>query len=164
MHFKFYPLAVYSEESTKTYYLNTLFPASGSSIDSFTKNDWLWNLTRRIVTLNFFADYEKKEIKTITLDRFTKDHQINSIDILKIDVEGSELKVLEGSKEILEKTEILLVEICDTKKNFLSKYNDVLFFLKKYNFKIIKEKKIRSYSILSSQKAVDILFAKAPRE
>tara|TARA_B110000971_G_C19811712_1_gene409130 strand:- start:481 stop:606 length:126 start_codon:yes stop_codon:yes gene_type:complete len=38
------------------------------------------------------------------------------------------------------------------------------FFLKKYNFKIIKEKKIRSYSILSSQKAVDILFAKAPRE
>ena len=60
---------------------------------------------------------EKKEIKTITLDRFTKDHQINSIDILKIDVEGSELKVLEGSKQILEKTEILLVEICDTKKN-----------------------------------------------
>ena len=112
----------------------------------------------------FFADYEKKEIKTITLDRFTKDHQINSIDILKIDVEGSELKVLEGSKQILEKTEILLVEICDTKKNFLSKYNDVLFFLKKYNFKIIKEKKIRSYSILSSQKAVDILLAKAPRE
>ena len=162
--FKFYPLAVYSEESTKTYYLNTLFPASGSSIDSFTKNDWLWNLTRRIVSLNFFADYEKKEIKTITLDRFTKDHQINSIDILKIDVEGSELKVLEGSKQILEKTEILLVEICDTKKNFLSKYNDVLFFLKKYNFKIIKEKKIRSYSILSSQKAVDILLAKAPRE
>ena len=38
------------------------------------------------------------------------------------------------------------------------------FFLKKYNFKIIKEKKIRSYSILSSQKAVDILLAKAPRE
>ena len=36
--------------------------------------------------------------------------------------------------------------------------------LLKYNFKIIKEKKIRSYSILSSQKAVDILLAKAPRE
>jgi len=158
--FKFYPFAVYEEESLKTYYLNTMFPASGSSIDSNTKNDWMWNLTRKIITLNFFSKYEKKIVNTITLDKFTKEKEINFIDVLKIDVEGSELKVLKGSKDILERTEIILIEICDTKVNFTSKYDTIIVFLKKYNFKLIKEKKIHSYSILSGQKAVDVLFAK----
>ena len=158
--FKFFPIGVYDVNSIKPYYLNTLFPASGSSIDSLTKKDWLWNLTRRIVTLNFFAKYEKKEIQTITLDEFSINNKINFIDVLKIDVEGSELNVLKGSKNILNNTKVVLVEICDTKKNFLSKYEKIVSFLKRYDFKIIKEKKIKSYSMLSKQKAMDVLFVK----
>ena len=158
--YKFFPIGVYNEDSIKSYYLNTQFPASGSSIDSMTKNDWLWNLTRKLITLNFFAKYKEKQIKTITLDKFCSQNKINIIDILKIDVEGSELNVLKGCKDILKNTGIILVEVCDTKKNFLIKYKNIVSFLEGYNFKIVKEKKIQSYSILSKQKATDVLFVK----
>ena len=79
---------------------------------------------------------------------------------MKIDVEGSELNVLKGCKDILKNTGIILVEVCDTKKNFLIKYKNIVSFLEGYNFKIVKEKKIQSYSILSKQKAIDVLFVK----
>ncbi len=159
-NFKFYPYAVYDEETTKNYYLNTFFPASGSSIDCETKNDWLWNLTRKIITLKIFAKYEMKTVKTITLDNFTKENSIDHIDVLKIDVEGSEFNVLKGAKNILEKTKIIFIEINSTKKNFDNKYNLIKSFLEKYNFKLNKQKNILSYSILSKQKAVDALFIK----
>ena len=158
--FKFSQMGVYSEVSTKSYYYNTAFPSSGSSIDCHTKNDWLWNLTRRIVTLNFFATYEKYEIKTTTIDKFTKDNMIGFIDILKIDVEGSELEVLKGAQNILKNTSIILLEISDTNKMFLMKYEKIMSLLKQYGFKIIKEKKIRSVSFFSKQTSVDVLFSK----
>jgi len=37
-------------------------------------------------------------VKTTTIDSFAKTHQINHIDLLKIDVEGYELEVLKGAK------------------------------------------------------------------
>ncbi len=42
---------------------------------------------------------EKVEMKTI--DSFCKEKNIQKIDFLKLDVEGNELKVLEGAKEII---------------------------------------------------------------
>tara|TARA_Y100001970_G_scaffold260899_1_gene343434 strand:+ start:11642 stop:12322 length:681 start_codon:yes stop_codon:yes gene_type:complete len=156
--FKFFPFAVYDEETDKDYFFNTFFPASGSSIDSNVKNDFIWKLTRKIITLDFFGKFEKKKVKTITLNSFCKKNSIDQIDILKIDVEGSELNVLKGSDLILKKTRCILVEITDTKNNFLEKYNLIIDFLKKKNFKLLLKKNIISYSILSNQEGVDALF------
>lgn len=157
-NYKFFPYAVYDAEGEKDYFYNNFFPSSGSSIDSNLKNDFMWKFTRKIITLKIFGKFEIKKIKTIILNNFVKENSINQIDVLKIDVEGSELNVLHGADEILKKTKCILIEISDTKKNFLEKYNLIIDFLKKNNFKLILEKNITSYSILSNQKGIDALF------
>lgn len=52
---------------------------------------------------------EQIVVETDTVDSALKD--INEIDILKIDVEGAELKVLKGAYNTLKKTKYLLLEI-----------------------------------------------------
>ncbi len=42
-------------------------------------------------------DFDKVVVPTMTLDTFVEEHQVSTIDLLKIDVQGAELKVLEGS-------------------------------------------------------------------
>ena len=101
---------------------------------------------------------KKKKVKTVALNSFCQENLINQIDILKIDVEGSELNVLNGGNLILKKTKCILVEITDTKNNFLKKYNLIMNLLKKNNFKLLLKKNIISYGILSNQKAIDALF------
>ncbi len=44
---------------------------------------------------------DEYEIETITLDQFIKENLIEKIDIMKIDVEGFETEVIEGSRESL---------------------------------------------------------------
>ena len=65
--------------------------------------------------------WEKKKIKCITLDLWFNDKEINSIDILKLDVQGTEIDVLEGAKNLFSKNMIrsLIVEI-----NFQECYED----------------------------------------
>lgn len=156
--FNFYPYALYNIEATKNYYFNSFLPSSGSGIDSVTYRDSFWNFTRRLATLGFKKKYKIKNIKTTTLDKFTIKNSINHIDILKIDVEGSELKVLQGGGEILYKTKLIQVEIISPKKEFKDKREVIIKFLKKYNFKLVKEKNILSTSVFSNIKAADLLF------
>jgi FkbM family methyltransferase len=49
------------------------------------------------------------EVPTITLDSYCKSHSIEKIDILKIDVQGAEIKVLQGAKELLQQGRIRLI-------------------------------------------------------
>ena len=58
-----------------------------------------------------FADKKSVDVETITLDQFYYENDIKQIDILKLDVQGSELDVLMGSKTILEKGNISLVYV-----------------------------------------------------
>ena len=86
---------------------------------------------------------------------------IKNQDILKIDVDGSELEVLLGGDKMLNMVKIILVEVNDTKSKFKEKFIQVRNLLeKKYNFKLVKQKKMWSVSVLSNSKVVDTLFVK----
>jgi FkbM family methyltransferase len=81
-----------------------------------------------------------ESVAAITIDKYCQEHNINKIDILKIDVQGAEMLVLEGSEEMLKKGHISLVylEICfkNQYKNQVS-FADIFNFLIKFNFRLI---------------------------
>ena len=159
--FNYTKLAFSNEKGVKSFYLNTFFPASGSSLKTIHVNDKLWNFTRKLVTGNLKKQFKTFDVKTDTLDNYCEENNIEKIDILKIDTEGSELEVLEGAKHMLQKTNIVLVEVLDERKSFKKKYENVIKFLERnYNFNKLLEKKIWSLGTLSNMKAMDILFKK----
>ena len=118
-----------------------------------------WNFTRKFVTGNLNKQFKSFDVNSDTIDNFCKQEDIEFIDILKIDTEGSEIEVLQGAKNMLNKTNIILVEVLDERKKFKEKYENVIDILEKnYSFKKIQEKRIWSLGTLSNMKAVDILF------
>ena len=114
-----------------------------------------------MITGNLGKKFETFKVQSDTLDNYCKDNQIEKIDILKIDTEGSELDILQGAQNILKKTDVVLVEVMDKKNKFKDKYNDIIEILTKNNeFQKVFEKKIWSLCTLSGSSAADILFKK----
>jgi FkbM family methyltransferase len=76
-------------------------------------------------------------------DLLIKQHGINEVNWMKIDVEGAELEVLKGAHNILSNSKRikLLVEIHDVNKL----YKPIVEILNSYNFQIIFEKDITEY-------------------
>ena len=159
--FQYKKLAFSNDKGTKKFYLNNFFPSSGASLNTIHVNDKLWNFTRKLITGNLNKRFESFDVKTDTIDNFCNEQGIDFIDILKIDTEGSELEVLEGAKNMLNKTNIILIEVLDERKKFGEKYQRVIDILEKnHNFDKTLEKKIWSLGTLSNMKAMDILFKK----
>ena len=159
--FKYEELAFSNDKGVRKYHLNTFFPASGSSLKTIIVKDKLWNFTRKLVTGNLNKQFETFDVKTNTIDNFCRDKVVEFIDILKIDTEGSETEVLEGAKNMLDKTNIVLIEVLDEKKKFKEKYKKINDILEKnHKFKKVIEKKIWSLGTLSNMQAMDMLFKK----
>ena len=159
--FKYHKLAFSNDRKVKKYYLNNFFPSSGGALNTIHMKDQLWNFTRKLVTGNLKKQWNSFDVNTDTIDNYCKDNDIDCIDILKIDTEGSEIEVLEGAKNMLNKTSIVLIEVLDEKKNFEEKYKKITDVLEKnYKFKKVLEKKIWSLGTLSNMQAMDMLFKK----
>ena len=159
--FSYHKIAFSNTKSEKEFFLNNLIPSSGSSLKDLVINDSLWNFSRRLVMFsrkNFFTTIK---VVTETLDNFCKKDGIKSIDVLKIDVEGSEFDILKGANKTLKHTNILQLEILEKKNKFQSKYDSLIKFLESgYGFRILKKKNVYSTSIFSDLKCVDILLKK----
>ena len=87
------------------------------------------------------TEYTKSvvDVKVITLDKYCVDQNISHIDILKIDTQGYEDKVLEGSQKILEKNILSIVEMEIILDNVYDKYltfSDVEKYLLKNKFRL----------------------------
>lgn len=79
---------------------------SGKTISLYSSPDTGGNNTQ-------FHDFGKgcETVSTITLDQFAADNNIGHVDVIKIDVEGSELAAFRGAHELLGKSHpVLLVE------------------------------------------------------
>ena len=76
---------------------NSLVKINSLSVDSIKKQK----------TIN-----SKINVKAIKLDDFIIEQKINKIDLLKVDVQGAESLIFEGSQNTLKKTKVVIVEIC----------------------------------------------------
>jgi len=96
--------------------------------------------------LNRSIGFDKKKFEKIIkvklnkLDNFAKKYNINNIDILKIDTQGLEDKVLEGSKKLLKNNIIKVIElelILGFAYERTLTFFDIEKFLNKYKYKLI---------------------------
>lgn len=72
---------------------------------------------------------EKEKIKLTTIDIFCENNKIEKIDLLKLDVEGHELSVLEGSKKTIKKINVIQFEFggCNiSSRTFFKDFYDFL--------------------------------------
>tara|TARA_R110000868_G_scaffold28093_1_gene105738 strand:+ start:3033 stop:3653 length:621 start_codon:yes stop_codon:yes gene_type:complete len=82
--------------------------------------------------------------KSLSLDEFCLQNKVNNVDFIKIDVDGCEYKILEGSKNILKKySPVLMIEMvnseddCNRLRIESTNQKKCKDFLKEYNYKII---------------------------
>ena len=156
-------VALHNKNGKAIYNFNTSFECSGSSISTLVRNDFYWNISRKIILKMLFLSskgFVKYTVPTITLDSFVKKNKINCIDILKIDIDGTEHLMLKGAKETLKKNKIkaILIEIGSPKETFNKKERNISQFLRKNNFTFLKKKVYFSPSLFSNIKAGDYQF------
>ena len=109
-------VAISNKNGTAKYNYNSFFESSGSSLSSFYKNDIKWVSSRKLVLKLLFLstkNYIKYRVSTITLDNFLKKNKVKSVDVIKVDVDGSEYEFLQGARKTLKKNKvkIILLEI-----------------------------------------------------
>jgi FkbM family methyltransferase len=101
------------------------FDVEGSGLASLTK--------RRLDHLGI--SFERHERVTVsTVDRYCRERQIDAIDLLKIDVEGHELDVLEGAADMLEQGRIrwVLFEFGGSHIDTRTFLQDFFYFFMRY--------------------------------
>ena len=80
-----------------------------------TQNKGSSSLLQPTIDANEFWDgnplstQKEVRVETITIDKYCEQYNIESIDILKIDVQGNELKVLKGAKRMLKEKRVSLI-------------------------------------------------------
>ena len=110
---KLYDIALSNQETTSNLYVSSLF--GDTSLEEFESD-------------------EIKEVQTKSLDSFN----ITNIKLLKIDAEGHELALLEGSKNTLLQTEFICVDMGAEKgENNMNTVSEVTNFLLNQNFKLV---------------------------
>jgi FkbM family methyltransferase len=156
-------VALSNKNGMAEYNYNSFFEASGSSLSSLFKKDTKWTSSRKLILKILFQnvqDYVKYQVPTVTLDTFVKKKKIKSIEILKVDIEGSEYEFLQGAKGTLKKNKIkiILIEISDRKDTYKKKEKKIIDFLKKRKFTFLKKHPNLSVSLFSDLKSGDYLF------
>ena len=159
---KFNHLALNEEKGEKEFNFNSFFECSGSSLDTIYKNDKGWVRSRKLF-LQFFSlkkikDFSKIIVNTDTIDNYCSINNVNEIDILKIDVEGSEKRVLLGAEKTLKKIKIIYTEIVESKDMYSEKEKEIENFLKKNNFYFLEKNHIKNVSFFSNIIAKDNIF------
>ena len=155
-------IALSNKNGTAKYNYNSFFESSGSSLSSLYKDDNRWISSRKFILkilLQSTSDYIKYSVPTLTLDRFIK-NKIKLIDILKVDIDGSEYEFLKGANNTFKKNKIkiILIEINDKKKNYKNKEKKIINFLKKRNFTFLKKHTNLSVAMFSNLQSGDYLF------
>ena len=91
------------------------------------------SLTTEDATQNTRVEKESGEIPMFTIDSFN----YKDIDLIKIDVEGYEMKVLEGATETLKTVKFLMVELNSNTQKYGSSNIKVEKHIRSLGFKML---------------------------
>ena len=125
-------------------YINQAVESSSSTMNELNKNSKY--LKRKLQVLNIKNNenfYHKIPIQILTLDSFIEEHDIQNIDLLKIDTEGYEFNVLRGVSKYSERIKLIYFEHHYDDmiiKNY--KFSDIHKILEGKDFKMIKKSKM----------------------
>jgi FkbM family methyltransferase len=109
----YYNQALSNNEGTATFFrnkishTNSLFKVNLNSKDSIGIRNAKVSEDKKYLS-EFNSEFH---VNTTTLDSFTKRHSIEIVDILKLDVQGAECRVLSGGQSSLKKTKVIVLEI-----------------------------------------------------
>ncbi len=135
-------LAAVSQQFKGSWHFEMALSDQDGLINFFVNKSKATNSIFSPKTTNSFIDahaiFEKKiQVKSKMLDTFLEENRILEIDILKIDVQGGELKVFQGAKKTLENK---LIKIIYTEIWFLEGYDrqplfhDIASYLASYGY------------------------------
>ena len=156
-------VAISDKNAKANYNFNSFFESLGSSLSSMVKNDNKWISSRKFILkllLQTTEDFKQYQVNTITIDKFLEINKIKFIDIMKVDIDGSEYKFLKGAKKTLanNKVKIIMFEIMDKKNNFKYKEKTIINFLKKNKYILRKKRRFFTVSLFSNLEASEYLF------
>lgn len=82
--------------------------------------------------------FKQVDVPIVTLNSLVKDNQLSIPDLLKIDAEGIDLKVLEGASDFLGITEIILVEAAVNNNVFDNTFLKVINYMEQKNYRLFE--------------------------
>ena len=156
-------IAISNKNGKAKYNYNPTFESSGSSLSSLCRNDFKWVRSRKLILKTLFLntkDFIQYEVSTITLDSFLKKNKINSVDVIKVDIEGSEYAFLQGAQKTIIKNmvKIVLLEVLAKKNLYSRKEKKIVNFFKKNNYTLFKKRRFWHVSLFSNIECSDCLF------
>lgn len=113
---KYYPVALGRTEENRRFY-QTMHPMCSSL---YRPNE---KLLDRYNNLEVARLKSVDTLDTVSLDNFVSNHDIGSVDFIKIDIQGAELEVFEGGVSTLENTLAIVSEV-----EFVPLYEDQPLF------------------------------------
>jgi len=134
------PFAVSDEEGISQFYVSSGHPENQSSdLDWDFGNKSSSLLPPKINNLASWLIFDEKiNVQTITLDSFLSQNKINEVDFVHMDVQGAELRVLMGAKNVVKNIKAIWLEVADIElyKNQPLRV-DVENYMKKNDFHLV---------------------------
>ena len=109
----YFNLAVSDVDGTLPFYRNKISHTNSLLKVNLNSNDSICIAKAKAENdQHFFEGFnEKVLVSVVSMDSFVKEHSIDQIDLLKIDVQGAECNVLRGGVGVLLKTRVIVMEI-----------------------------------------------------
>lgn len=111
-----------------TYIIAAADKKSGRGNLKITRNHQYSGLVRDLV-LNDSTSHFHREVETVAIDDLVRNANLPGPFLLKIDVDGAEINVLEGAKEALTRTGVAVIE-----STLFGQIHDVIDFMQKSGF------------------------------
>lgn len=137
---KLVPVAASDKDGSTEFYVSSGHPDPGNEFDWDFGNKSSSMLAPQENNNPAWLQFnEKIEVPTISLDSFLRENKINEVGFVHMDVQGAELKVLKGAKELLKNIKAIWMEVADIE---LYKgqplRTDIEFFMSKNGFYLVK--------------------------